>query len=186
MSEYKEAKFNFITKSENFKAAFEVSEQMEEIKKKLITDFWKAVKIKIESKIEEKKLEWTIRLDDVFDTYSKLHIFTSGSYDISASYEGLSKNLLFGIWIHTQNGNFDQKDIDENIKKKNLFMDKNLNSKHWICWENYQDHFNKIETLMKILIDIREKFADEIATHLFKFAEENKVHIDEFCKMRIQ
>jgi hypothetical protein len=39
---------------------------------------------------------------------------------------------------------------------------------------------------MKILIDIREKFADEIATHLFKFAEENKVHIDEFCKMRIQ
>ncbi len=179
MSTYQDEIFNYLTKKDNFFSAYEIYQTFPGVKNTLIKQYWLSVKDELTELSE--KTDWKIEIsEDVFETYSFLGIRINDSFYVA--YEKLHGQTYHGLWIDYNNKQLDRTKINEyasNIESIN-WMKKN---NYWLGLTLTGTNFDSIDTLKKILPDNRVDFAKELATSLYKLADELNNDILEMSKM---
>ena len=182
MGTYQDEIFEYFTKKENFISAYEIYQQYPEIKNKLLVEFWNLVKINLEC--VSKDAAWNVELsEDVFYKYSRIDLWTNEL--IYPRYHALSGKLAIGLLIDIEHDNFSNLDrgkIDNYSKSLETLTDIKRYP-WWLGWAQTNHDFDNIETLKRILPELRDDFANELADELYNFGEELKDDIKKMLKM---
>ena len=173
-TKYDEAMFEFLTKADNFSFAFEVSENFDLVKNKLIEDFWIEIKEHIEEKVKKENKSWKIEQTAVKP--QDLHLgFSWQNGQVKVMFQLWKKrDVYYGLWINTENEQVDIKKFRENKALEKIRRIREMHDKYekWPCATNSILDFDKRADLEKILPTNRQNLVLELVNTLFELTEE--------------
>lgn len=187
MDTYEREIFNYLTKKENFSSAFEIYQQFPKVKNELIRQFWEMVKKLLDEKANDNN--WQVKFfNDISEKYSKLGLClrSDNHENIRVIFEDLLGRTYYGVWINAENNALDKiqiKNFAEGVSA--IKQMKSSANEYWLGFEYIEPDFNNIESLERILPDVREDLADELAQMLFGLAKEIKEEIEKMSEMKI-
>ena len=178
MSEYENRIFDTLTASEDkFKSAFEISNHLNGVKKKLIKQFWKSVEKDLNELIANSEESFKVVLDnDIFHPTSKCYLYDGKNKSVRVLFEILSAKQTFGIWFYDDNINYEK--ISEYRKQVNSEFNEYSFNHWWFAKTHVQNDFNSFDSLLMILPTKMNDYSKSKAQELFDFAVANKVHTE--------
>ena len=147
-TKYNEEIFYFLTNAENFSFAFEVSENFDLVKNRVIEDFWIEIKKHIEEKVKKENKSWKIEQTKIKE--GELH----QNNQVKVMFQLWKKRwLYYGLWINTENEQVDIKKFRENEQLEEIRRIRKMHDKYekWPCATNSILDFNKRADIEKIL-----------------------------------
>ena len=173
-TKYDEAMFDFLTKADNFSFAFEVSENFDLVKNKLIEDFWIEIKKHIEEKVKKENKSWKIEQTKIKE--GELHLgFSWQNNQVKVMLQLWKKrDVYYGLWVNTESGQVDIKKFRENEQLEEIRKKREMTDKYekWPCATNSILDFNKQADLEKILPTNRQNLVLKLVNTLFELTEE--------------
>src|SRR5687768_9376628 len=103
MEAYKQQMFQFLTKPENFQSLLDAVRSFEDVKKQLLTDFWKHTERALVLKTAGGP--WSVELSpNVHAPHAQLKIYKSswrpdGNQMCCLTYDNLAGHLFYGLWL---------------------------------------------------------------------------------------
>ena len=181
MDKYQQAIFDFATKDENFEFTFEIGNNFELFRRKLINDFWdnvvfllKEKSIELNGWIPWKENEVVTGGDTIAGIYS--NEYYSENYDTSANISFFNwgdGRVLYGIFFNQKVPGINYDKILE-FAQKTIKSDWQIAPKSW-WWPVYKytgENFKTFLSLQKILPNQREALAEEFVNNLINAKSE--------------
>lgn len=182
MSLLEEKMYGFITQPDNWQLAREISEKMDYVKDRLLQEFWREVKERINGRLDSK--EWVVDMTDLYDTYSYIRVSHNSWENLFfVAFEGLHRDILIGIQRDLVSNKVPN-ELHEQIANHLTSIEKNINQKSdW--WPGYfftGDDFRYFPTVGKILPSNRQALVDKYSNMLLDLKDKAKPIIDEAMK----
>ena len=183
MESYKQQMFQFLTKPENFQSLLDAVKSFEDVKKQLLTDFWKQTEAALALKATGSS--WKVEMSStIHATHSQLTIFRGswvkqGGHPIcTLAYENLCGHLFYGLWL-----NWDAQDpktvaLREGARQMRVEGFKIDSHQWWPWWAHTTPNFTNADAFSEILPLVVKDTAQQTATDLFQLAEKYGPEID--------
>jgi hypothetical protein len=180
MNSYKDEMYKFIAARENFEVASEIHNLFPSVKERMISEFWAAVKEKLDELNDGKK--WIVEYVQADGIY-----IYKDNWETWVRVENIDKSASYGVSFNQDK--FDEKLFDEN--KGRALLEKNDNVEcmekgkdWWFYREVTEDNFQEIATLKKITFDNKEDFVNEWANLLFDLANDTEEDLTKINKTK--
>lgn len=173
MDKFDQKIFDFLIQEENFEFAYEIYELFPEVRDKLIEDFWKSVKHRLQKLVND--TIWEVKFwESNFSAWWKLGLFlNSGTEDIRVIYEKLQEKPYYGLWLDMETDELDRSKIIDYMSSVEILQHRGgYDGKYWFGREEIGDDFQSYRTLKKILPKNREVTVNEYSQLLYEFAVE--------------
>lgn len=186
MSDYDDKMFGFLTQEENLEGLILAKNQFPDVRKRLISEFWIAVKSKLDAE-KPNDFEIYFELDRIEKTNSKLSLYKKGQDlceinslpSIAISFENLNGATFYGIFVNNESKSIK---IKEGIEKLSALPLKDFKKEdNWYPLWKYDselDFFND-QSLMNIIPSKRDEKANSCAQTLIELAKETESIVDE-------
>jgi hypothetical protein len=148
-------KFELITRTENFDFAFDIYENFEMIKERLVLEFWDLLLIRFKSEITNSKVTERQGTDHAVDlTYKSLSnvTFYLGIYD---------SQFQYGIWFAHNGTKKKVQELEDLFKDRFEFYEYNEKEKLSWFFESEDEDFDSLHGLKKLLPEHRNGLIDK-------------------------
>jgi hypothetical protein len=189
MDKYQEAIFDFATMDENFEFTFEIGNNFELFRRKLISDFWDSVVRLLNGKVSELNGWIAWREDEVVKgagTIAGIYSmdYYSDEYDVSVSTSFCNwgdGRILYGVCFNKEVPTIKYDKIMSSAKKT-IKGDWRFAPESWYypVYKYTDENFNNYSSLRKILPNQKELLAEEYADNLIAAHKELYFLIDKF------
>lgn len=186
---YTEEMFDFFTSKENFELVSNIYEQFEDVKTKLLTDFWQQVIEKVELLV--KSTDWQIESYeagvDLNDSALWLHKINhyhqvDATPVIWVSYENLNSRVYAHLQRDSNYINLGNDVLIKHLSEIKQYIKSRGIIKEELCYIWTDDDFSQTKSLKKILPYNRELLADSYAKLIVDMANDLEVIMDKLAK----
>ena len=186
--------FDYLTKQDNFRSFYDLHRLLPQISEQLHEEFWRScVYNQLADIIENNEYGFNVSIDENDPTYKQIKLFKKGWRDLCVCFEfkgsiGQSWEQIYCAipWDKKHYNENQLNDIcnkfNENLKLSSFNLDKNSK---WLSWKYIGYLYNDETTLYKILPEIRDSYARELAELLWEFAKEVNELCDNIFSVRI-
>jgi hypothetical protein len=179
MSSFDEMMFEFIVKPENWRVAREILERGDDIKGRLLRDFWSDVKCAVESGLSVNEWEFKIN-ENISDDYSLLSIaHKSWNGMFSIAYEGLHTRTLIGVYR-----DFDSHNVSDAIHQqistvlREIYKNSEPAEDWWCIWFYTGEDFAQLSLYDKLLPTKKKDLVDRYAATMLELKSKSMPHIE--------
>lgn len=182
-NKYEEAVFEFFTKPENFETMIRVNEHADRVMKKVIEDFWEALRKSLQQKFKSKEEDWVVTYSGDFEErYCKLWIYRDSWLNrnhrsrpiMAVAFENLhlGEKPFLGITPDADSKLYRPESLKSVIQSLPETENYTKNSnKWWACWVYFSLNFGQTSNLVNILPDNRENYITEFTEEAIRLTE---------------
>lgn len=189
MDSFQKSLYDFVTSDEKkLETAFDISENWQSIKNKLLFDFRKDIKEGILQKTDKYNVDIGTESDSYISLY-KPSWMEMGEIIICVNIESMNADDYYGIW---RNGD----KVDNKKAELNSYVEKNLSNAlnecnlgytpddyWWLAYKHSGYDYSKIEFLKELTTSNRQALVKEYANNLCKLVEDFSDHIDKLIAL---
>jgi hypothetical protein len=185
MEAYKQQMFKFLTTPENFHSLLEAVKSFEDVKKQLLTDFWKQTEAALALKTVGS--HWKMKISsNVHATHSQLIIYKKswerqggGSLMCSLAYENLVGQVFYGLWVNWDEKHPKTVSFREGVKQMKVEDFKTDSHQWWPWWAHTTPNFLNPDSFSEILPHVVAETAEQTAINLLQLGEKYGDELDQ-------
>lgn len=173
MSTFDDKIYSYFTQRSNFRAAFEIASIIPDVEGRLVNEFWELTLEKLTAMCDASNFKIK---SDLEDDESTIELFSEQwGGNLSVYYSGFVHDIQIRVWINQNEDTFDREKIYELVKKDEAFRNFETPKIKDISWNlgsfEVGDSFEDVNSLEKILPDVRDSTAQLYAKRLYEMAE---------------
>lgn len=175
---YESEVYEYLTIPENFETAWELSEQLNAVKDRLIEDFWNDVYSRLNELTEDE--EWCTEPNVSYRKGGDVFIYLRDDKNIKVCFNNTNKNTYWGIWCNKSEEGYNWELFwnkrQNGIQKWDLLQ---RNDTIWPAWNYYGLDFTTLPGVIKLIKAERGTLVEETANNLVRIANDFKEEIEE-------
>lgn len=172
MTKYQVEFYKFVIAPENFEAICDIVENFEDVRLRLVYDFWVDVKDRCEVLLKE-KAEWTAEISPYNEEVTEFLFYRSGflpesvkeDADFCIYFMDLYDRAYYGLWLNEDSKSFNMQSIRK-IAKDNKLSGWRGDGTTFAYYKFMPDNFDDMASIKKIQPDNRESLVHQYADNI--------------------